>query len=253
MTRDNFVPRSTGRGARRAPEFASIAALETYLKAAIAVRLPGPAVQRRFAPVPVRNDWAPDARPDTARHAAALVLVHPGPEGPSIPLTVRHADLPHHAGQVSLPGGALDPGERADAAALREAHEEIGVPSDDVRIVGALSTVWIGVSNFLVHPYVAVTDVTPGFRAHPGEVATLFDVTIAALCDPRSLKWARREREALQMIYPYFDIRSHVVWGATAMILGEFACLFDPDFGPGQPPDWADQTIAATATHVRDA
>ena len=222
-----------------AAEIPSIPELETFLRSALSKPLPGPDVQRRFAPVPARDGWAPDLRPVTARHAASLILIHPGPDGPSIPLTVRHADLPHHAGQVSLPGGALDTGERADVAALREAHEEIGVPSDDVRIVGALSSVWIGVSNFLVHPYVAVTDVTPGFRAHPGEVATLFDVTIAALCDRRNLKWARGARGNVEMAYPYFDIRSHVVWGATAMMLGEFACLFDPEQTPGPPPDGA--------------
>jgi len=212
---------------------ASIASVEAFLRHALEAPLPGPGAQKRFAPVPVRAGWAPELRPSTARHAAALLLIHPGPQGPSIPLTVRRVDLPHHPGQVSLPGGALDPGERPDAAALREAHEEIGVPSDDVRIVGALSTVWIAVSNFIVHPYVAVTDVTPGFRAHPGEVASLFDVTVAELRDPARLKWSRRLRDTAEIAFPYFDIHAHVIWGATAMILGEFVCLFDRDFGPG--------------------
>jgi 8-oxo-dGTP pyrophosphatase MutT (NUDIX family) len=229
----------------------SIASLEHFLRDALARPLPGAAAHRRFAPIPIREGWAPDLRPVTARHAAALILIHPGPDGPSIPLTVRHAHLPHHPGQVSLPGGALDPGERADAAALREAHEEIGVPGEDIRLIGALSSLWIGVSQFLVHPYVAVTDDTPGFRAHPGEVATLFDVTVAALRDPHHLRWTRRERDGLAVAYPYFDIRSHVVWGATAMILGEFACLFEPGFGPGAAPERIDAPAEATASRDR--
>src|SRR5687768_9984333 len=127
----------------------SIAALELFLRGALRAPLPGPAAQRRFAPAPLRDGWAPDLLPHGARRAAALLLIHPGPDGPSFPLTVRHHDLPHHPGQVSLPGGKLDPGEDGRAAALREAWEEIGVPSDDVRIVGSLSTVWIAVSNFV--------------------------------------------------------------------------------------------------------
>jgi 8-oxo-dGTP pyrophosphatase MutT (NUDIX family) len=214
----------------------SIAELEDFLRLALGHALPGADAQRRFAPLPMRDGWSPELRPDAARHAAALILIHPGPAGLSIPLTVRRSDLPHHPGQVSLPGGALDPGERPDAGALREAHEEIAVPPDDVRLVGALSTVWIGVSNFLVHPYVAVTNDTPGFRAHPEEVATLFDVPLVELLDPRHLRWARRERDGVNMTYPYFEFSGHVVWGATAMMLGELACVFNPAYGPGPAP-----------------
>lgn len=209
----------------------SIAALERFLRQALVAPLPGPVAQRRFAPTPLREGWAPDLLPLGARRAAALLLIHPGPDGPSFPLTVRHDYLPHHPGQVSLPGGALDPGEDGRAAALREAWEEIGVPSDDVRIVGSLSTVWIAVSNFVVQPFVGVTDVTPGFRAHPDEVAELIDVRIADICDRACLRRTRRMRDAIELEYPYFDVARREVWGATAMILGEFVCLFDAEYG----------------------
>ena len=90
--------------------------------------LPGPEAQRRFAPLPLIEGWSPDQTPESARRAAVLVLLYPGAEGPMIPLTVRPTSLPTHGGQISLPGGALDPGESSEAAAVREAEEEIGVP-----------------------------------------------------------------------------------------------------------------------------
>jgi 8-oxo-dGTP pyrophosphatase MutT (NUDIX family) len=209
--------------------------LEAVLRRALRGPLPGPAAQSRFAPSPVRQGWAPDLLPRTARRAAALLLIHPGPAGPALPLTVRRTDLPHHPGQVSLPGGSIDPGESVEAAALREAQEEIGVAPEAVRLLGRLSTLWIAVSNFVVHPIVGMTDATPGFRPHPGEVAQLIEVPVSDVRDPGRLHWTRRMHETVELDYPYFDLGGQVVWGATAMILGEFACLFDAAHGPAPP------------------
>ncbi len=112
--------------------------LETFLRERLSAPLPGSPAQQRFAPSPWLPNWSPDLTPETARRAAALILLFPGPHGDMVPLTVRHRGLPQHAGQVSLPGGAIDAGESPEAAALREAEEEIGIRADRVRIVGAL-------------------------------------------------------------------------------------------------------------------
>jgi 8-oxo-dGTP pyrophosphatase MutT (NUDIX family) len=216
------------------PRTAPIAEFERWLTHRLSLPLPGPHAQWRFAPTPAADDWAPDLTPATARRAAALILVHPGPEGLAVPLTVRHSGLPQHGGQVSLPGGAIDPGESPASAALREAEEEIGVPADHVRLLGQLSPLWIAVSNFIVYPFVGLTDITPGFRVHPAEVAELIDVPLHELRDRERLKWARRERREVEVDYPYFDLKGKTVWGATAMMLGEFACLFDETHAPGE-------------------
>jgi 8-oxo-dGTP pyrophosphatase MutT (NUDIX family) len=207
-------------------------ALESTLRHRLTRPLPGPEAQRRFAPSPLRDAWAPELEPATARRAAVLLLVYPAAPGAVVPLTVRPSDLPQHPGQVSLPGGAIDPGESAEAAALREAHEELGVGPADVRILGPLSTLWILVSNFVVHPFIGLTDRPPVFQVDPREVESVVEAPLADICDPTRLNWTRRERDGHLIDYPYFDLAGHHVWGATAMILGELACLFDADHGP---------------------
>src|SRR5580765_374467 len=131
---------------------ADLPSLEAFLVERLRLPLPGAQAHRRFAPVPARDGWRPDDVPPTARRAAALILIYPGPSGPTVALTVRHGDLPQHPGQISLPGGGVDAGESAAQAALRETHEEIGVPPEVVRILGPLSTIWVIVSNFVVQP-----------------------------------------------------------------------------------------------------
>jgi 8-oxo-dGTP pyrophosphatase MutT (NUDIX family) len=213
---------------------ADLGAVERFLRERLARSLPGAPVQWRFAPRPARKGWEPHHQPRGARQAAALILLYEGHGGPVLPLTVRRDDLPHHPGQISLPGGAIDPGEAPDRAALREAHEEIGITPGDVRLVGSLSTLNVIVSNFVVQPFVGVLNGRPAFHPAPHEVAAVVEVPLEEVRDAGRLGWSRHVREGIVVTYPHFDLAGHQVWGATAMILGEFASLFDPEFGP--PP-----------------
>jgi hypothetical protein len=101
-----------------------------------------------------------------------------------------------------------------------------------VQIVGTLSTLWVAVSNFIVHPYVGVASQAPEFQLHPHEVEALIEVPLHDLVDSRRLHWSHRQRAGMDIAFPFFDVGGHEVWGATAMILGEFVCLFDEAFGP---------------------
>ena len=206
--------------------------LERFLRDRLAQPLPGSRAQWRFTPLPARKGWTPESVPADARRAAALILLYPGPDGILLPLTVRRDDLPHHPGQVSLPGGGIEPGEAPADAALRETYEEIGVAPESVRIIGALSTLWVIVSGFVVQPFVGVADTRPEFDLAPREVAALVEAPLDQIRDATRLGWTRIVRDSMVIEYPYFDLAGYGVWGATAMILGEFACLFDADYCP---------------------
>ena len=126
---------------------------------------------------------------------------------------------------MSLPGGASDPGETLAETALREATEEIGIDPATVRILGELTPVHVLVSGFTLHPVVGVTDVRPDFNPAPGEVQEIVEVSLAKLRDASHIRRGTRVREGVAIEYPYFDLVGHQVWGATAMVLGEFICL----------------------------
>jgi 8-oxo-dGTP pyrophosphatase MutT (NUDIX family) len=157
-----------------------------------------------------------------ARMAATLLAIYPATSGELvIPLTVRHGDLRAHAGEVSLPGGAIDDGDAgAEAAALREAWEEVGIPPGDVRIVGALDSVWIPVSNFDIQPFVGLLDAAPSLVAHDREVAAIVELPVAALWDPAVIGTEEIDARGVRLVagvYRYGGVR---VWGATAITLG---------------------------------
>jgi 8-oxo-dGTP pyrophosphatase MutT (NUDIX family) len=203
--------------------------IEGTLRDRLAGTLPGIDAQLRFAPSPTRPGWEPGHFPADSRRAAALLLLYPFRNSVAVPLTVRGLGLARHAGQISLPGGATDPGETLVDAALREASEEIGLDPASVRVLGELTPVHVLVSGFTLHPIVGVTEQQPAFMAAPGEVEEILEVSLDDLRDASRIHRGVRMREGLAIEYPYFDLLGHQVWGATAMILGEFICLLQEE------------------------
>jgi 8-oxo-dGTP pyrophosphatase MutT (NUDIX family) len=166
----------------------------------------------------------------TLRPAAALLLIYPHEEAWHVPLTVRGSALRHHTGQVALPGGRLDAGESVEQAALREAHEEVGVRPSDVEILGRLTSLPVFVSGHLLHPVVGFASGRPNFSIASHEVDRLLEVPLALLREPERVLWEERARlrpaEGVMEV-PYFDLLDARVWGATAMVLSEFVALLD--------------------------
>lgn len=162
--------------------------------------------------------WAgPSATPP--RPAAVLIGLVEREAGLTVLLTRRADTLRSHTGQVALPGGRQDPGERPWETALREAHEEVGLEPHFVNLVG-LSTPYETGSGYLITPVVGF--VRPGFvlQPNPGEVADIFETPFGFLMDPDN--YEEHERELPNGEKRRFYAATHderYIWGATAGIL----------------------------------
>ena len=202
--------------------------------------LPGPDAQARMAPVP-RRAWPSQFNPAHIRNAAALLLVFPAApsalnaenaESAHIVFTVRSDTLERHGGQVSLPGGVVDPGETFEQAALREAREEVALTNDAIRVLGELTPLDIPVSGFRLHPVVAATPVHPALMPADGEVARILEIDIDELLRPATMVKTKRERDGYSVVAPAFRVAGVEIWGATAMVLAEFLALLG--WAPGR-------------------
>jgi 8-oxo-dGTP pyrophosphatase MutT (NUDIX family) len=194
------------------------------LEEALQRPLPGGDAHARVAPRP-RREWPPGFNPARIRHAAGLLLVFPIHGAAHILLTLRADTLGRHGGQVSLPGGVIEPGETFEQAALREAHEEVGLAADGVRVLGALTPLDIPVTGFRLHPIVAAKTTQPAFAPADGEVARILEIAIDDLLDRSCLGTTERERDGRPLTVPAFAVAGTEIWGATAMVLAEFLTL----------------------------
>jgi 8-oxo-dGTP pyrophosphatase MutT (NUDIX family) len=133
--------------------------------------------------------------------------------------TERRHDLRRHAGEISFPGGRRDPGEELIETALREAHEEIGLPPEVVEVVGALEPVGTYVTNYAIYPFVGVIE--PGFEWVVGEteVAQVLELPLAALIAGAGER--QMNRRGMTFRTHTYDVGSHLIWGATARIVAD--------------------------------
>ena len=171
----------------------------------------------RRAPVLLAGD-VPDEQGLEATPAAVLVPVVDRPE-PTIIFTERLKTMRKHPGQISFPGGRIDPGDSdAVSAALREAEEEIGLPPGEVEVIGTADP-YRTITGFEITPVIGVLPPGLELAPHPGEVASMFEAPLAWLLDPRrhvvrTVEWQGRER-------CYYEIEWHGrrIWGATAAMI----------------------------------
>jgi 8-oxo-dGTP pyrophosphatase MutT (NUDIX family) len=157
------------------------------------------------------------------RRAAVLLPLVSTAAGPALILTRRTDHVEHHKGQISFPGGALDDGEDPLAGALRETHEEIGVPVSDVSVLGGLDDEEAAVSGFMVSPFVAALPYPTRLRVSADEVNAVLVVALRVLLDPRNVRTElyRRPRGDSVVMY-YYQAGQNVIWGFTGRIVARF-------------------------------
>lgn len=194
------------------------------LKLAFQNPLPGFEARAKMAPVHRKFIVAPE----NAKQSATLLLLFQKESVWYFSLIQRPGnDRDKHSGQISFPGGQV---EKADAnfeeTAKREAFEEIGIPQADIQIIGKLTETYIDVSNFNIHPFVAYLPYAPKYIIQKTEVAQVLEFPIDLLNDPSIRKVKDMQvRNFLLKNIPYFDFQSHIIWGATAMMISEFAAM----------------------------
>jgi 8-oxo-dGTP pyrophosphatase MutT (NUDIX family) len=186
---------------------------------AIMARLRDPMAMARAAPS--LSDDAAAVAPERIREAAVLVpiILHPVP---TVLLTLRAGHLSSHAGQVSFPGGRIEAGETPEAAALREAAEEVGLDPAAPALLGRLPEHLTG-TGYRVTPIVATLTPPGAWRPEPGEVAEVFEYPLATILDeaaPRRERAVLKGREREYWVWPH---ERHFIWGATASILVNLA------------------------------
>lgn len=195
------------------------------------IELPGESSQVKMSP-PFRlelTDLNREAK-KTSKKAGVLVLFYPdGNLQTHLVLILRKAYEGVHSAQVSFPGGRLEKNDHSiEYAATRETFEEIGVPIHQVKILRALTELYIPPSNFTVYPFLGMARTTPEFKIQEDEVEEVIEVSLSHfLNEPNMITTSVTTSYKINVEVPAFQLKGHIVWGATAMMLSELKDLLN--------------------------
>lgn len=190
--------------------------------------LPGQNAQLRMAPLE-RPEKASD--PET-QQAGVLVLLFSRYNELHTVLIQRPVYQGVHSGQISFPGGKMEPGDQDIVhTALRETHEEVGISSQQIRVLGKLTPLYIPVSNHMVQPVIGTLNDPPRFVPDSKEVARIYEVRVRDLMEPGCLIENEGILENNRLIQaPFYKYNGLRIWGATAMIMSEFLEIYREGF-----------------------
>jgi 8-oxo-dGTP pyrophosphatase MutT (NUDIX family) len=163
--------------------------------------------------------------------AAVLVPIVARSSGASLILTRRTDSLRHHAGQISFPGGRIEPGDASPlAAALREAQEEIGLDPAQTDALGYLDPL-ATITGFRVVPVLGILEEEPRLHPDPSEVAEMFEVPLDFVLDPANLQEHAREFRGRVRHYHVIQWQHYDIWGATASMIANLAAHLRGELG----------------------
>jgi 8-oxo-dGTP pyrophosphatase MutT (NUDIX family) len=192
---------------------------------ALALPLPGVVAHRRMAPFRL-DEMMNGQKEEQEILSAVLVLITSriAHRSSHILLTLRSSTLKSHTGQISFPGGRIEPGETPEAAALRECEEETGIPAHLPEILGRLSPITSPASKGAVLPIVAWLHEDTQIRIHPDEVEEAFWQPLDDLGEPLITEW---ELRGMHVLVPHWPVHRVPLWGLTACVLEELRQLLN--------------------------
>ena len=189
------------------------------LRQALYNELPGSPAHLKMVP-PDRELKANEKERSRLKGSSVMLLVYSQMDELFLCLIKRPAHMKHHASQVAFPGGRIEKGESALQTALRETEEEIGIHKNEIEILGSLSELFVGVSGFLIHPFVGWLKEKPALKLNPQEVEKAFHFPLRRFRNYFDETEVETPSGKLQV--PCFRFNDEIIWGATAMILAEF-------------------------------
>lgn len=199
-----------------------------FLKERLQQSLPGKNAHNRMLPEPADNSpELPQKSIDSSGHpSGVLVPLYPGDSGElHVILTLRTNSI-RHAGQISFPGGRSDSGETIVETALRETHEEIGIPSSKIEVQGTLSPFYLHRTDNRITPVVGALNDKPDMQRNEDEVAEIITVRLDDLLTQSYLKREKWELSNATYWVPYWDFHRVPLWGATAMMMSELLEIY---------------------------
>jgi len=196
------------------------------LKAELEAPLPGKEIQYQMAPSDRDLRYVPPPDQGPPIKAAVLILLFPENGNLSTVFIKRTRYPGAHSGQISFPGGKFEPiDKQLYKTALRETCEELGISTNDIKILGELTPLYIGVSNFNVFPYVGYIGTELNFRIQKEEVEHTITENLSNLLNNNNKGEFRVQKNGFDFTAPCFQIGESKIWGATAMILNEFLSI----------------------------
>jgi 8-oxo-dGTP pyrophosphatase MutT (NUDIX family) len=195
-----------------------------HIRKALRDNLPGKSAHQKMLPPNIK--LKDPQNPQNVKQSGVLLLLYPHNGKLQICFIRRPDSMKFHGGQIAFPGGKYEQSDKNLVnTALRESKEEIGIKTDDIIILGELTTLYVSVSNFYIKPVVGYCISKPNFKINNHEVEELITLPVEFFNNKNIIQVKEVETSSGKLNTPCFVIKNQIIWGATAMILAEFLSI----------------------------